>query len=202
MKFKRAMYMAYTSRLSWHERLRSNRFHWPCAACRANLAKSDDRHSREPEGCKWPLDEPESWTCPACIQHLPRAHATHSFDNGSCKWATAGHRSTARRGHHPRDPRVPASYEPTQLLRPEPDVEDIQPHPTASASTDPAPGSTALVPDTGPDADRPYAMPAPPKPRSDTGVARTADASIQLGRPARGRDASSQIDDKSTDWSA
>ena len=38
------------------ERQRSNRFHWPCPACRTNMAKDHPRHTRHPEDCRWPCE--------------------------------------------------------------------------------------------------------------------------------------------------
>ena len=107
------------------ERSRSNRFHWPCPACRTNMAKDHPRHTRHPEDCRWPFEEPTDWGCVGCKHHQPRAHSSHTLTVGECRWASADYRATSRRGHHPRDPRIPASSDPTSSLRAQPQ-EDLQ----------------------------------------------------------------------------
>ena len=93
----------------------------PCKACQNNLARNDPRHTRDPDTCRFPMDEAVEWTCAKCRQHKPRSASGHTYVPGECKWATARTRAGApRQGHHPRDPRQPATSEPTAALQPGP----------------------------------------------------------------------------------
>ena len=90
----------------------------PCKACQNNLARNDPRHTRDPDTCRFPMDEAVEWTCAKCRQHKPRSASGHTYVPGECKWATARTRAGApRQGHHPRDPRQPATSEPTAALQ-------------------------------------------------------------------------------------
>ncbi|CAK9099575.1 unnamed protein product, partial [Durusdinium trenchii] len=61
-----------------------------------------------------------SWSCPACVKNRHRSHSSHTL-GPDCQWAIATTRSEGARkhrtGHHPRDPIVKASGEPTSSLR-------------------------------------------------------------------------------------
>ena len=102
------------------QRSRSNRLHWPCPACRTNMAKDHPRHNRHPDDCRYPYDEAVPWGCAGCKFNLNRGHNSHTLKVGECRWASADYRATARRGRHPRDPRIPASSDPTSSLRAQP----------------------------------------------------------------------------------
>ena len=90
-----------------------------CPGCRGHVRRDDPRHVRD-ETCKFKDDETTEWTCPACKKHRHRSDTTHTL-GPDCRWAIANYRvegaGRARRGHHPRDPSVPASSDPTSRLR-------------------------------------------------------------------------------------
>ena len=69
--------------------------------------------------CRFPFDVATEWACPKCKQHKPRTADGHTLVPGECKLATAGtRRGLPRSGHHPREPRRPASSEPTAAMPP------------------------------------------------------------------------------------
>ena len=90
-----------------------------CPGCKGHLRKDDPKHTRTGD-CKFPTVEPSDWTCKACKANRPRADKDHTL-GPDCKWAIARTMpegaSRERHGHHPRDPRVPASRDPTADLR-------------------------------------------------------------------------------------
>lgn len=92
---------------------------YECPGCRGHVRSSDTRHTRGPD-CKFPNVEPMSWSCPACVKNRHRSHSSHTL-GPDCQWAIATTRSEGARkhrtGHHPRDPIVKASSEPTSSLR-------------------------------------------------------------------------------------
>ena len=92
---------------------------YDCPGCRGHARKDDKRHTRD-STCKWKDVEPMEWGCEACQRHRPRSHTSHTF-GPDCQWAIAATREAGgrrpRKGHHPRDPSVPASREPTGTLR-------------------------------------------------------------------------------------
>ena len=107
-----------------------------CPGCRGHLRMDDPKHTREGD-CKYPGMTPSEWTCKACKLGRPRADKNHTLEP-NCRWAIARTMlegaSRERRGHHPRDPRVPASRDPTVDLRLDDEPELVEPREPSSAS--------------------------------------------------------------------
>jgi len=80
-----------------------------CRACRNGIVRLSPQHSREPNECKYPLDEDTSWECPAC--RAGRASTgDHSLIPGECRMMEERYSGRGARGpSHARDPRVLAS---------------------------------------------------------------------------------------------
>ena len=94
-------------------RSRSNRFHWPCHACRTNMPADHRKHTRHHSDCRWPFVEPVDWECPACKDGKKRSNVNHNNLPGQCRWfEIPTRRGAPRQGHHPRDPRKPATDDP------------------------------------------------------------------------------------------
>ena len=117
-----------------------------CPACRGHVRREDPRHTRA-EGCRFREDVAVDWSCDGCKKHRHRSHASHTLDE-NCRWsiarAVSEGASRERSGRHPRDPRVPASSDPTAAVRlgPELPAEEPQPAPGArSSSSDAAPAA-------------------------------------------------------------
>ena len=91
-----------------------------CPGCRGHLRKDDPKHVRD-ETCRYPTETSFEWTCEACKRNRHRSHPSHTLDH-TCRWAVARSHSEGgprpSRGHYPRDPRIPASADPTAALRP------------------------------------------------------------------------------------
>ena len=89
------------------------------AARRGHQRKDDPRHTRTGD-CKYPNAESSDWQCPGCKSNAHRSSNTHTL-GPDCRWAIAATRDEgggrARKGHHPRDPAVAASRDPTASLR-------------------------------------------------------------------------------------
>lgn len=117
-----------------------------CPACRGHTRADHPRHTRNAD-CSYRDIGAGVWTCPGCIAipEKPYSHASHRKDH-TCRWGTItceacksnkprgdpghsldvdckwGHmrsvdKGKTRKGHHPRDPRIPAAGEPTSTLR-------------------------------------------------------------------------------------
>ena len=122
------------------DRDRSNRLAWKCPACRANLDKHYNRHTRSPDDCRWLLTEPRDYECPACRVHAGRGDARHTMVHPECKYGTAPARaSQPRHGHHPRDPRVKATHDGSAELRLDQQQEEIVQADVDAAAPLPAP---------------------------------------------------------------
>lgn len=110
-----------TSNTSAIQPKRSDRKSWGCKACQNNIRADDIRHTRDPEGerrCRYPLVAGIDWQCPACKAGLPRSDAGHTLDP-DCKFKNTPLRTSApRTGRHPREPRRPATGDPTSALQP------------------------------------------------------------------------------------
>ena len=58
------------------------------------------------------------WPCDACMANRPSTHPSHTRIDGQCRYGpTRVQRVGGKRGRYPRDPRVPATEEPTTGLR-------------------------------------------------------------------------------------
>ena len=90
-----------------------------CPGCRGHQRKDEARHTRTGD-CKYPNAESSDWQCPGCKSNAHRSSNTHTL-GPDCRWAISSTRDAgggrARRGHHPRDPAVAASRDPTASLR-------------------------------------------------------------------------------------
>jgi hypothetical protein len=64
-----------------------------CAGCRAHAVRTDIRHSRIPNECRFTADTGIEWGCPACRRHLPSTHLGHMLDSGDCQWSIARRRA-------------------------------------------------------------------------------------------------------------
>ena len=89
-----------------------------CPGCRGHCRRDDPRHNRD-ETCRFKDEVSTEWTCPACKKNKHRSSSEHTL-GPDCRWAVASTRDEgagrARRGHHPRDPAVRASSEPTSAV--------------------------------------------------------------------------------------
>ena len=96
-----------------------------CPACVRCVVKTDVSHTRDPDTCKFPDVEAVVWTCPACIASKPLTHRGHTMKLSECRGATTPHAGRMRT----REPKVPASAEPSSSMRqgaPDPDsIEDV-----------------------------------------------------------------------------
>lgn len=105
---------------------RSNRLDWPCPACRSNLPKDHPKHNRDLQGCRWPHDRVD-FECPGCASGRARHDRSHTYDLGKCRWASVvARQAKPRQGHHPRDPRRPATTDPTAGLQPDPTADTVE----------------------------------------------------------------------------
>ena len=90
-----------------------------CPGCRGHIRKEDPRHDRGPT-CRFRDVEPIIWTCEGCKHNRHRSHESHTNED-NCRWAiartVAEGASSERAARHPRDGRVPASSDPTAVLR-------------------------------------------------------------------------------------
>ena len=90
-----------------------------CPGCRGHLRRDDPKHTRSGD-CRFPRDDAADWTCKGCVLNKPRADPLHTLEP-ECRWALARTMPSGlgrtRSGHHPRDPRVAASAEPTSTMR-------------------------------------------------------------------------------------
>ena len=126
----------------YDERKRSNRHHWPCPACNKNLHKNDPTHTRHDYDCRFPLEESIEWKCPSCKAGHSRYAGHHTNTPGECRWTAIPERQgTPRIGSHPRQPRTPATSDPTIDMHPgnapQDDIDDDTPHPSAAGSNGP-----------------------------------------------------------------
>ena len=48
------------------------------------------RHTRDPEGCRWPLVEAHEYECEGCRRRLGRADPSHTFVPGKCRLCIRG----------------------------------------------------------------------------------------------------------------
>ena len=129
-----------------HPRLR-----WRCRACRNGIDKTNPRHTRIPDQCKWPLVEERIHTCPGCIARRGVAHDAHSFIPGECRFAdpeVRGRASGRQGGVH--EPRVPASSAPGAGLRDTPRLDDADLLPQEAPDTGGATASTDGLPPVPP----------------------------------------------------
>ena len=114
---------------------------YSCPGCRGHIRKEDPRHVRD-ETCKF-RDVPSiEWSCVGCRRHKDRSDPSHTLDE-NCRWAAARMvlegAGRPRTGHHPRDPAVPASSEPTASLRPVEEERPLDEHPDGvGAEVEPA----------------------------------------------------------------
>ena len=90
-----------------------------CPGCRGHQRKDDPRHTRTGD-CKYPNAESSDWQCPGCKSNAHHSSNTHTL-GPDCRCAIAATRDEgggrARKGHHPRDPAVAASRDPTASMR-------------------------------------------------------------------------------------
>ena len=125
-----------------------------------------------------PIVQPVVWECDGCKHNRHRAHESHT--NGpDCRWSiartVAEGSSTERSARHPRDGRVPASSDPTAVLRLE-NRDDGVPGEALDERADPA-APEALTPE---EAERRRAEKASP---SSGPVRRRLDAATQVNAP-------------------
>ena len=113
-------------------------FYFPtysCPGCRGHVRRDDPRHTHG-DDCKYKGEETVIWSCEGCKKNRHRSHESHKLDH-TCRWAIARTRDDGgprdRRGHHPRDPRIPAAREPTASLR----LEDAVPSSVAAEAVVP-----------------------------------------------------------------
>ena len=72
-------------------------FHkWKCRACRNGIEKTNPRHTRVPDECKWPLVEEQRWSCPGCRTRQKSASDQHTFQPGDCRYADPALRGRSR----------------------------------------------------------------------------------------------------------
>ena len=90
-----------------------------CNGCRWHKRKEDPSHSRTGD-CRYPDVTAVEWKCPGCRSNRTRPHPSHTL-GPDCQWAVTRDMpegaSRERKGHAPRDPRVPASRDPTAQAR-------------------------------------------------------------------------------------
>ena len=123
-----------------------------CPGCKGHLHRNDPRHTRDPATCRYPFDESISYDCPGCKANRPAAHSSHTYKVGECKHTTIAHRKgVPRKGHHPREPGVPASELPMQDAQAQlPDGSDLVPAPNPggeASSSSAAPAAPAAAPE-------------------------------------------------------
>ena len=88
-----------------------------CKSCRSRRKASHWGHSRTIGECRYPYTEPIIWECQACMHDKPRFGGGHLNEFGKCQWAVSRERrGSPRIGSHPREPRRPATSEPTAGL--------------------------------------------------------------------------------------
>ena len=86
------------------------RLKWSCRACRNQIQKHDSRHTRDPDGCKWPMVEPHEYACEGCQMRLGVTSDKHTFIPGECRLSDDSLRGQNKQwqgGVH--EPRVPAA---------------------------------------------------------------------------------------------
>jgi hypothetical protein len=104
------------------------RFKWSCRACRNGIERHDPRHTRDPDGCRWPLDESIAYDCEGCKKRLGRASPLHSYEPGHCRLADPELRGRNRqRQGDVHEPRTPASSAPGAGLRDTPKLDEEHP---------------------------------------------------------------------------
>ena len=108
---------------------------YSCPGCRGHVRRDDPRHTHG-DDCRYKGEESIIWSCEGCKKNRHRSHESHTLDH-TCRWAIARIRDDGgpreRRGHHPRDPRIPAAREPTASLR----LEDAAPSSVAAEAVVP-----------------------------------------------------------------
>lgn len=146
---------------------------YSCPGCKGHVRSSDPRHTRD-SICKYPNVKTVTWDCPACKAHRHRSHETHSF-GPDCQWAIVSSRSSGarrpRQGHHPRDPIVKASSEPTSSLRIDPPAERSMTD-GGDACVAPEDALVPIDPDVRPEALTPEEAAKRRKDKSETAVAK------------------------------
>ena len=119
--------------------------HMKCNGCRWHKRREDASHSRVGD-CKYPNVESVEWKCPGCKNNKPRTHESHSL-GPDCQWAVSrdmpSGASRERKGHAPRDTRVPASRDPTAQARLPGAAVDAGFEPSSSSRRDGAAGVSA-----------------------------------------------------------
>ena len=101
---------------------------WTCKCCNNNISSKDNRHTREPGGCRYPNVVPDDWQCPACKLHKPRKGKGHTLGE-DCKYQESPSGAQVRGQHvrprqsqrHPRDPQPRVAADPTSHERVDPD---------------------------------------------------------------------------------
>ena len=94
------------------------RLKWSCRACRNGIQRFDLRHTRDPDGCKYPLIEEQRYECEGCLKRVGRTSPLHNFQPGQCRFADPelrGRQGGRQGGVH--EPRAPASSAPGADLR-------------------------------------------------------------------------------------
>ena len=122
---------------------------YSCPGCKGHVRSSDPRHTRD-ENCKHPNVETIIWDCAGCKAHRHRSHESHTF-GPDCQWAIVSSRSSGarrpRQGHHPRDPVIKASSEPTGSLRLDPPSVAVTARPE-DVSAEPIPDNKRPISDS------------------------------------------------------
>ena len=90
-----------------------------CPGCLHRCAKTDPKHNRIANICKYPLTQEIKWKCPGCIKHANISHDSHTYEYGKCKWAETEDRMQGKRrkGKHPRPPAQAPARCPTASAR-------------------------------------------------------------------------------------
>ena len=122
---------------------------YSCPGCKGHVRSSDPRHTRD-ENCKHPNVETIIWDCAGCKAHRHRSHESRTF-GPDCQWAIVSSRSSGarrpRQGHHPRDPVIKASSEPTGSLRLDPPSVAVTARPE-DVSAEPIPDNKRPISDS------------------------------------------------------
>ncbi len=108
-----------------------DRMDWACRACQVNRRRDDPLHTRDPDGCKYPLDEAVQWSCPGCKSRLANTDPRHTRVPGECKTTTITPRARVGAPKHAprpsrpgplerdlRPPRPEPVADPTEVMRP------------------------------------------------------------------------------------
>ena len=156
-----------------------------CLGCRRRRARDDPEHNRVVGQCSYPYDESVTYKCPACKAHLGRS-ANHTYIPGECRMTVAQERKSApRKGRAPRDPRQPASDEPTAGL---PGTHDGQELGAADEqAVEAAAPSVGTLPEAGAAASSSSSSSRAPAVASEGTLPEAVAASSSSSAPAQGR---------------